>query len=77
MNDAIMTYICCLGLFRLIVYDESGLFLDTKCLCDDQIKGGRLGLYVFSQEKVNFSNIRYGSLSITEEASFAQCKAEN
>ena len=31
---------------RLRVYTEEGMFLDSGCVCDAQIKGGRLGLYV-------------------------------
>lgn len=61
-------------LHRLKVYNESGMFDDTGCICDGAVVGGRLGLYVFSQEKVIFSNLRYSSLGAEEEAALAQCE---
>lgn len=61
---------------RLRVYDESGLYLDSGCVCQyNPIKGGRLGLYVFSQENVIFSNLSYKSLGNREEAELATCQA--
>ena len=60
--------------FRLKVYDEAGMFEDTGCVCNKSIRGGKLGLYVFSQEKVIFSNLRYTSLDAEGETSLAQCE---
>ena len=50
------------------------MFDDTGCVCDKNMRGGRLGLYVFSQEKVIFSNLRYNTLGPEGEASLAQCE---
>ena len=50
------------------------MFLDSGCVCDAQIKGGRLGLYVFSQEGVIFSNLMYGCLRVEDNTSLQQCR---
>ena len=60
---------------RLRVYTDEGMFLDSGCVCDAQIKGGRLGLYVFSQEEAIFSNLMYGCLRAEDNASLQQCRA--
>lgn len=61
--------------FRLRVYNESGLFEDTGCVCNKAIRGGRLGLYVFSQENVIFSDLKYKTLGSEEELDLLQCQA--
>lgn len=60
---------------RLKVWEGARLLADTECVCDGNIRGGRLGLYVFSQEKVLFSNMRYGSLTSGKESELGQCRA--
>ena len=43
--------------FRLQVYDGKDKYFDTGCLFDKSIKGGRVGLFVFSQKSVIWSDI--------------------
>ena len=58
------------------MYNDEGMFTDTGCIYNKAIRGGRLGLYVFSQEKVIFSNLQYRSLGAKEENKLAQCQAK-
>lgn len=64
-----------LSLDRLRIYSEDGMFLDTNCVCDNMVKGGKLGLYVFEQASVFFSNLQYGCLKPSDEQSLMQCQA--
>lgn len=50
------------------------MLVDTSCVCDKTIKGGRLGVYVFSQESVIWSNMRYSCLTAEKELDIIQCK---
>ena len=38
------------------------MMVDTGCLCNLEVKGGKLGMYAFSQEKVTWSNMKYKCL---------------
>ncbi len=51
------------------MYDGSSgrMIVDSGCVCDSTIKGGRLGLFVFSQQSVIFSNMKYACLSEAQE----------
>ncbi|XP_047497227.1 cartilage oligomeric matrix protein-like [Penaeus chinensis] len=48
-----------LGVMRLFLYEGTRLVADSGNVYDDSLKGGRLGLYCFSQRAVMWSNIRY------------------
>ena len=43
---------------RLQVYEGKDKFFDTGCLYDRSIKGGRVGLFVFSQKAVIWSDVK-------------------
>ena len=43
--------------YRLIVYNATHLIVDTGELFDTTYRGGRLGVYGFSQGKVTYSNL--------------------
>ena len=58
---------------RLKVYTEDGEFLNTECICDNQIKGGKLGVYVFEQEAVIFSDLSYACLTTDQIQDLQQC----
>jgi len=45
------------GLIRLQVFEGKYKYFDTGCLFDKSIKGGRVGLFVFSQKSVIWSDI--------------------
>ena len=45
--------------YSLYIDTEDGHFLDTGYLYDKTISGGRLGLYVFSQDSVIWKNMSY------------------
>jgi len=47
------------GYIRLKMYDGSRLFADSGPVIDHTIKGGRLGVFCFSQEKIIWSNLEY------------------
>ena len=50
-------------LSRLKFYNGPRMIVDTGCLCDMGLKGGRLGVFAFSQQNVIFSNLHYECLS--------------
>ncbi len=55
---------------------EQSMQLDTGCLCDPRIVGGKVGLYSFSQEDVHFLNLHYTSLSSEKTAQLqSQCSS--
>ncbi|XP_019856518.1 PREDICTED: cartilage oligomeric matrix protein-like isoform X2 [Amphimedon queenslandica] len=56
---------------RLKFYNGARMIVDTGCLCDMGLKGGRLGVFAFSQQNVIFSNLHYECLSGAKQAS--QC----
>ena len=45
--------------FRFKIFTEGEIVVDTGYLIDKTLKGGRLGLYVFSQSKVTWKNLSY------------------
>ena len=57
------------------MYTEAGMFLDTGCVCDNMVKGGRLGLYVFEQADLLFSDLSYRCLSHEQQEALSQCQA--
>lgn len=62
-------------ILRLKVYSGKDMMMDTGCVCHNAIKGGRLGLFVFSQEKVIWSNMMNRCLTRAQEETLSQCRA--
>lgn len=54
----LFAYVPCF-VFRLRVFSEGELVVDTGYLIDKTLKGGKIGLYVFSQSNVVWSNMSY------------------
>ena len=46
-------------MFRLVVFSEAEIVVDTGYIVDKTLRGGRLGLYVFSQGKVIWDKLSY------------------
>jgi hypothetical protein len=69
-----MTYNVQTDCMRLKFYDGSKMVIDTNCICNMGIKGGRLGVFEFSQPDVIFSNLHYKCLSSTDLAD--QCEKD-
>ena len=51
-------YVLC-SVFRLKVFSEGELVVDTGYIIDKTLKGGKVGMYVFSQANVVWSNMSY------------------
>lgn len=45
--------------FRLVVYAEGEIVVDTGYIIDKTLKGGKVGMYVFSQGQVLWKNLSY------------------
>ena len=48
-----------LGLIRLKLYEKEQLIADSQNIIDNTLKGGKLGVFCFSQEKTIWSNLKY------------------
>lgn len=48
-----------IGLIRLKLYSGQELIADSQNIFDNTLKGGKLGVYCFSQENIVWSNIEY------------------
>jgi hypothetical protein len=54
------------GCMNFQIYNGGELFLDTGCVCSWRVKGGRIGLYSFHQDNVQWSNLYYCTLTAAE-----------
>ncbi|XP_074650501.1 cartilage oligomeric matrix protein-like [Tubulanus polymorphus] len=48
-----------IGLIRLLLYENSELVADTGNIYDTTLRGGRLGVFCFSQQQVIWSDLEY------------------
>ena len=50
-------------IFRLKFFAGSKQIVDSGCVCDTTFKGGKLGVFSFSQANVIWSNMKYSCLT--------------
>ncbi len=55
-NDSVQTSVC---IFRVRFYEGSELVADSGVTIDTTMRGGRLGVFCFSQENIIWSNLKY------------------
>ncbi|XP_063594894.1 cartilage oligomeric matrix protein-like [Penaeus indicus] len=48
-----------IGTIRFYLYQGTNLVMDSGNIYENTLKGGRLGLYCFSQEEIIWSNVKY------------------
>lgn len=49
----------CVFVFRVRLYEGAALVADSSVVIDTSMKGGRLGVFCFSQESIIWSNLYY------------------
>lgn len=61
----------------MVVYEGRDILSDSGAVYDHTLAGGRLGLFVFSQEHVIFSDLRYECRGNVSRQKTAALAAEN
>ncbi|XP_037794812.1 cartilage oligomeric matrix protein-like isoform X2 [Penaeus monodon] len=59
-----------IGTIRFYLYRGTNLVMDSGNIYNDALKGGRLGLYCFSQEEIIWSNVKYTCEDAVPQAIF-------
>lgn len=55
-DDSVQTCMC---VFRVRFYEGTELVADSGVTIDTTMRGGRLGVFCFSQENIIWSNLKY------------------
>jgi len=61
-----------IGLIRLRIFEGENMVADTGNVFDDTLKGGRLGVFCFSQEMIIWSDLVYRCNNDVPEAVYAE-----